>query len=90
MTGGSFTAVAMTVVVLLLLVPLAVSVALMVKVVVTVPPGATWCAVGLNTSASTAVVTGGGIGAGDGVNSGAAVVTARAYSTACRSPRWTV
>ena len=56
-TGGSFTAVATTVVVLLLLVPPAVSVAWMVKVVVTELPGATWWAVGVNTSASSAVLT---------------------------------
>ena len=41
----------------LLLVPPAVSVAAMVKLVVTELPGTTWCAVGVNTSASIAEVT---------------------------------
>jgi hypothetical protein len=47
----------MTVVVLSVAVPPAVSASLIVKVVVTVWPGATWWAVGVNTRASRSLVT---------------------------------
>ncbi len=60
-TSASFAAVAITEVVSLLAVPPAVSITAMVNVVVTVLPGATWCAVGVNTSPSIASVTTGDV-----------------------------
>ena len=57
MIGGSLKAVATTLVVVLVVEAPAVSLTLMVKPVVTVLPGATWWAVGVNTRPSSAVVT---------------------------------
>ena len=57
MVGGSLAAVAITLVVESLVEAAAVSLTLMVKPVVTVVPGATWWAVGVNTRPSSAVVT---------------------------------
>src|SRR5580704_1917670 len=57
MVGASRTAVAPAVVALLVAVSADVSVVLIVKVVVTEEPGATWCAVGVNTRASIALLT---------------------------------